>query len=343
MNNLIPLHKSAVFSPYFPTKRKVGVVSIINTIMFFSALTITPFTSLAANPVAGADQVTLSSANEKRWIEVLSNDKNLSWPVKVSVTKQPAHGQTRVSTGNRIQYIPKKGFTGTDTFRYRVKDKKGLTSSALVTMNVQGKNAQGNQNEQGDQTMLMAVADQVTLPSEKEIIWVKVLNNDKNLKHPVQVKVTSTPAHGQTKVTKKNTIKYVRKNGFMGTDTFLYQVVDNLGRKSLAMVTVTAKGDDSGSNGSGKPESRQVTLAWEPPVTQVEGYLIHSGKNSENITRQLSDLHIASGEIDEYQPSVKYKVNDLNVSRGETICFAVTAYNHVGESEVSDPVCKTVP
>jgi hypothetical protein len=306
--------------------------------MLFAALTVTPLTVLAVNPVAGADQVTLSSPEEKLWIKVLANDKNLSWPVRVSVTKQPAHGQTMVSTGNRIKYIPKKGFTGTDTFRYQVKDRKGLTSSAWVTVKVQG-----DQNEQGDQTMLLAVADQVTLPSEKEGLWIKVLKNDKNLKYPVQVTVTSTPAHGQTKVTKKNTINYVRKKGFTGTDDFMYQVVDNLGRKSLAMVTVTAIGNDSGSNGSGKPESRQVTLAWEPSVTQVEGYLIHSGKNSENLTRQLSDLHIASGEIDEYQPTVKYNVNDLNVSRGETICFAVTAYNHVGESEVSDPVCKTVP
>jgi hypothetical protein len=338
MNNITSLHQSAVSPLLSPTKHSVGVRSIINGLILLSTLTFVPFVSQAANSKAVPDQATIPSEEEKVWIKVLGNDKDLSWPVKVSVIKQPAHGQIMVSPGNRIRYTPEQSFVGTDILRYQVKDNKGFTSSALVTVNVQGK-----QNAQDDQNLLMAVPDQITIPAGKRGIWFKVLDNDKNVKHPAKVTITSTPVHGETKVTEKNTINYVRKNGFVGTDSFMYQVVDRVGRKSLATVTVNALGADSVSNESGKPTSQQVTLTWEPVVTAVEGYLVHSGKNSENLTHQLSDLHIASGEIDEYQPSVKYKLDDLNVSRGETICFAVTAYNSVGESEISDPICKTVP
>lgn len=70
-------------------------------------------------------------------VNVLANDSDpngLAMTVK-SVT-QPTNGTSVINSDNTVTYVPKNGFTGSDTFTYTITDAKGGTATATVTMTV---------------------------------------------------------------------------------------------------------------------------------------------------------------------------------------------------------------
>jgi hypothetical protein len=70
-------------------------------------------------------------------INVLGNDGDIDGDSLfiASVTQPSAHGSVDI-VANAIRYLPKGGFTGTDTFSYTISDDKGGTATARVTVNV---------------------------------------------------------------------------------------------------------------------------------------------------------------------------------------------------------------
>ncbi|MFZ4456783.1 MAG: DUF7507 domain-containing protein [Bacteroidales bacterium] len=73
-------------------------------------------------------------------IDVHFNDTQGGSPIDVTtieITAQPLNGIVTIVQGGQIVYTPVKGFTGDDTFNYRVKDDKGNWSNiAVVTVTV---------------------------------------------------------------------------------------------------------------------------------------------------------------------------------------------------------------
>jgi Bacterial Ig domain len=54
----------------------------------------------------------------------------------VAVT-QGANGTVNITgSGKTLSYKPRNGFSGTDTFNYTISDGKGVTATAMVTVNV---------------------------------------------------------------------------------------------------------------------------------------------------------------------------------------------------------------
>jgi probable HAF family extracellular repeat protein len=72
-------------------------------------------------------------------VDVLANDADEDGdPLSVAVTADPTNGAATRLSDQTIRYAPEIGFTGTDTFRYRVQDGRGGTAEALVTVTVEG-------------------------------------------------------------------------------------------------------------------------------------------------------------------------------------------------------------
>src|SRR6516162_4933908 len=93
-----------------------------------------------AIPPTALDDTASTFANVPVQIDILSNDSDpddFIDPTTIALTHAPANGSVNLTGAfpGYFQYTPNGGFTGTDTFRYTVKDQSGLTSNeATVTV-----------------------------------------------------------------------------------------------------------------------------------------------------------------------------------------------------------------
>jgi hypothetical protein len=72
-------------------------------------------------------------------VDILGNDTRFSIDklAGVGIVTDPGHGSVRLDGSNRAVYTPDIGFSGTDTFTYRITDGDGDTSTATVTVTVE--------------------------------------------------------------------------------------------------------------------------------------------------------------------------------------------------------------
>ncbi|MBS7564431.1 gliding motility-associated C-terminal domain-containing protein [Mucilaginibacter sp. Bleaf8] len=98
----------------------------------------TTTTAVAKAPIATND-VGYSGNNQPVAISVLTNDSGAGTaldPTTIEVMTQPEHGTAVANSNGTVVYTPNPGYTGPDTFTYRVKDLNGIyTNVATVTVN----------------------------------------------------------------------------------------------------------------------------------------------------------------------------------------------------------------
>jgi len=93
-------------------------------------------------PVAATDNQGDTRADNPITIPVLNNDTpgNASTPLdptSLEIVQQPAHGSVIVNEDGTVVYTPEKGYTGPDSFTYKVKDQNGNWSNvATVNLNI---------------------------------------------------------------------------------------------------------------------------------------------------------------------------------------------------------------
>jgi Bacterial Ig domain/Domain of unknown function DUF11 len=98
---------------------------------------------VGSNVVAPAEDTVNASSNESTDIDVLNNDITGTGqpldPQSVTIARQPSHGAVARNANGTVTYTPNPGFTGTDSFDYRVCDTSTPTavcSTSTVTLNV---------------------------------------------------------------------------------------------------------------------------------------------------------------------------------------------------------------
>jgi len=172
-------------------------------------------------------------------IDVLSNDSdadNDSLTLK-SVT-EPENGEVKI-VDNKVEYTPKSGFSGTDTFNYTVSDGKGGEATAKVTVTVESK----------ENTPPTANNDTAETEYETKVV-IDVLANDSDADNDsLSIESVTNAANGTVEIV-DNKVEYTPNSGFSGTDTFNYTVSDGKGGEAQASVTVTVKeqSDDNGDD-----------------------------------------------------------------------------------------------
>jgi hypothetical protein len=119
----------------------------------YGSLNVSQVTAYYSPPVA-VDDSAATVHGQSIAINVLANDIDMAGqgiilPANAVVT-QPSNGSVSLTISQTIQYTPTAGFSGIDTFTYRVEDGIGNADSATVTVNVAEPGVQNPQIEEVD-------------------------------------------------------------------------------------------------------------------------------------------------------------------------------------------------
>jgi putative nucleotidyltransferase with HDIG domain len=104
-----------------------------------SPATLTITVNPGPRPPKAANDTATANQKGRATIKVLANDSDPDGDLDattVTVVDSPAHGTTAIQNSGHIQYQANSGFSGTDSFTYRVCDRSGLCDTATVTVSV---------------------------------------------------------------------------------------------------------------------------------------------------------------------------------------------------------------
>jgi len=227
-------------------------------------------------PPNAADDSATTNGGTAVTVDVDANDSDPDGdidPTTISVAQQAANGTVTCSNGS-CTYTPNAGFSGTDTFEYRICDSGGRCDTARVTIIVPAPTGGGGTGGGGAPANQPPTAVDDATPTEKDTpVTVNVVANDSDPERGLvagSVTVTGQPANGSV-ICNDGICTYTPAAGFTGTDTFTYTVCDTSNACDTAIVTITVSGDAPGGNsdGSNPPEARDdsASTSAEAPVT----------------------------------------------------------------------------
>ncbi|SNS67414.1 Ig-like domain-containing protein [Antarctobacter heliothermus] len=145
----------------------------------------------------------------------------------------PATNGTAVLNGDgTVTYTPNDGFTGTDTITYTITD--GTTSdTATVTYTV---------TDDVDPNIPPTAFDDTAETDSGTTVTITPLANDDDPDGDnalLTVSSITPPANGTAVLNGDGTVDYTPAAGFIGTDTFTYQLADPDGGSDTGVITVT--------------------------------------------------------------------------------------------------------
>ena len=180
--------------------------------------------TLLPNTTTAKDDINTTFVNIPVSGNLLTNDFDLEGHAQtVTSNTNPANGSVVVDANGNYTYTPNTGFTGTDTFTYTACDNgvPQACSTATVTIEVR-KNPTPGVND------VVANNDAVVTESGTPIRIV-VLANDFD-PNGDSFSITSgsvtTPSNVSAVLNADGTITYTPQAGFVGEDSFTYQICD---------------------------------------------------------------------------------------------------------------------
>ena len=186
-------------------------------------------------PVANPQTVS-TLANTAKAIQLTGSDADNN-ALTYTIVTNPTRG-TLNGTAPNVTYMPKAGFSGSDSFTFRVNDGKVDSDAAAVTITIE---VQGNTNHPPT-----AVADAVTTTAGVTIT-ISVLANDADPDGDVlTVTINQQPKNGSATVN-GDMIIYTPRANFSGVDSFSYTVTDSKGATASATITIMVKPQVSGA------------------------------------------------------------------------------------------------
>lgn len=167
-------------------------------------------------------------------LTVLANDANPDFdPLTITILTAPSNGTTSVNPDNTIAYTPNGGYVGNDSFVYLLDDGNGGTDTATVNLVVFVGNVPPNANVDFATTI------------ENVPVTINVLANDSDPNgDTLNVSLDTAPSNGSVNINIDKTFTYFPNGGFVGNDTFIYQVDDGNGGTATAVVSVTVFADN---------------------------------------------------------------------------------------------------
>ena len=176
--------------------------------------------TVIAPPVA-LDDFATTEIDTPVTIDVLANDtdcdSNIDPTTLINIT-DPANGSVMVVDGDFL-YTPNSGYTGTDTFNYRICDEDNLCDEATVIITIQG--------ETPEDIYLIANPDSDTTEVNTPKVIVNLENDIYNFEGVVPViTILEAPVHGTAIVNSDNTVSYNPYADYTGTDVYTYILSD---------------------------------------------------------------------------------------------------------------------
>ena len=154
--------------------------------------------------------------------------------MQLSIVNEPQNGQLgEINQENgTVSYTPNEGFTGSDTFTYKVNDGTSDSNEATVTINVQAPPNKPPTAQAGNATIIQATPKDIKLNA-----------TDPDAEDKLQLSIVNEPQNGQLgEINQENgTVSYTPNEGFTGSDTFTYKVNDGTSDSNEATVTINVQ------------------------------------------------------------------------------------------------------
>ena len=173
-----------------------------------------------------------------------------------------SYGSLQLDPDGSFVYAPAPGFTGTDEFTYIASDGVASSSETPVTLIV----------SQGQTAAPVALGDSYSLTQGMllEIPAPGVLENDQKVtgregqnRQPLSASLVTASVYGEVVLGSDGAFTYAPDPGFVGIDTFTYDVYDGVARSEPATVTVSV---DGASANTAPPrltsKARQLGIPW---------------------------------------------------------------------------------
>ncbi|WP_435365780.1 Ig-like domain-containing protein [Haloarchaeobius sp. DYHT-AS-18] len=187
-------------------------------------------------PVAGADHYTTL---EGEWLNVsapgvLANDYDPDNDSLIAANVyNPSNGTLSMTVGGDFRYQPDPGFTGTDSFQYRIQDSEGAYSG-YATVTIEVLPDPNRAPEAVGETYSVHAGEWLNVSAPG------VLANDYDPDNDSLIAANAyDPSHGTLTMTVAGNFEYKPDSGFTGTDSFSYRIRDDHGEYSdYATVTI---------------------------------------------------------------------------------------------------------
>ncbi len=232
-------------------------------------------------PVANAQSVSTPQGTAKA-ITLTGSDANGD-PLTYAIVSQPTRG-TLSGTPPNVTYTPSAGYSGSDSFTFKVNDGKVDSAPATVSITVTPVNAAPVANAQSVSTP-QGTAKAITLTGSDA-------NGD-----PLTYAIVSQPANGALSGTPPN-VTYTPSASFSGSDSFTFKVNDGKVDSAPATVSITVT----------PVNTAPVAIAQSVSVQQATPRAITlsgSDANGDPLTYAIVS-HPANGALSGTPPNVIY-------------------------------------
>jgi hypothetical protein len=221
---------------------------------------------------------------------VLGNDTNDGGgAMSAALVTDVTHGTLALAAGGSFTYTPAAGYSGPDSFVYRVSDSSGTGNTATVSLAV------------GLEPPAPATDTYVT-PFETTLTVTApgVLGNDDAHTAPGLTAVLVTDvAHGSLTLGADGAVVYTPDAGFAGDDVFTYRADSAAGAGGTATVTITVSEPTTVQPPTdlrvSAMASSAVTFRWVAPAVGPEpvGYVVEGGVVPSQTLASLNSGHSA--------------------------------------------------
>ncbi len=192
-------------------------------------------------PVAVMDMVTMDEDETFTAVsgvdDLLDNDSDINGDtltVETTPAVQPSHGDLTLNSDGTFTYTPESNYHGMDSFAYTVTDGNGGTAMATVMITINSVNdipiAENDVYQTTVDTALQIDAASGVLANDSDVDGDKLTASQPSF---------GGPTNGTVTINSDGSFTFTPDAGFVGMDTFLYEVADGNGGTQLGIATIT--------------------------------------------------------------------------------------------------------
>jgi len=210
---------------------KLIMIIIVGSLTLVFTIAMLLITFLPNEPAFRAvEDVATTTEDTAVTVTILTNDVGeVLENITIESFTQPAHGYV-IKYGTGLRYTPYTNYSGSDTFTYTIKNATAETSTGTVNVTVTPVN-----------DAPVAYPDFASMVQDTTLT-IDVLANDTDQDgDDLTIVSYLNPDHGTLEITEDNKIRYTPEAGFVGEDSFSYNIEDPDGETSRDTVTVTVR------------------------------------------------------------------------------------------------------
>jgi len=214
--------------------------------------------------------------------DVSANDFDTeSSTLSYTVQDGPANAQSfNLNADGTFDYQPNAGFVGIDSFTYEVSDGAGGTGIASVTINVE------LVNEVPD---VIGETFQLLSGENLEVTEASLLDNDIDVDgDPLIAILADPPTNGGILLAQDGTFVYEPDPGFVGVDSFTYQVNDGTANSSVVRVQISVDAaplpipPSPTTEFETEPDTEFASTTQQEPIDEVLDEVLETINDGEN-------------------------------------------------------------